>query len=152
MGIKERIQQDMKAALRVGDKERLSALRMVMAAIKNKEIELKKADPGLTDEEVWGVLLSEIKKRRDAAEQYARGGRDDLARKEEEEIAVLQQYLPEQMDEGELRALAREVITAVGAGGVKDMGKVMKELMPKVAGRAEGKVVSRVVKEELSKS
>ncbi len=152
MGVKERIQQDMKAALREGDKERLSALRMVMAAIKNKEIELKKADAGLTDEEVWGVLSSEIKKRRDAAEQYARGGRDDLARKEEEEIAVLQQYLPEQMDEDEIRALAREVITAVGAGSVKDMGKVMKELMPKVAGRAEGRVVSRVVKEELSKS
>jgi len=150
MGLKGRIQNDTKDALRQGERERLAVLRLLNAAIKNREIELHKVEEGLDDEQVVEVISGEIKKRRDSVEQYEKAGREDLAKSESAEIDVLSHYMPEQMSEDEIRSHARGVIREIGAQSPKDMGKVMKLLMPTVKGRAEGAVVSRIVREELS--
>ena len=130
---------------------------MIIAAIKNKEIE--KRSPGrpldngldeLSDEEIVAVIASEIKKRRDAVVQYEKGGRPELAEQEKREIDILIDYMPEQMSEDEIRAAAQKAIRETGAKDIKEMGKVLGALMPKVKGKADGQLVSRIVKEELS--
>jgi uncharacterized protein YqeY len=147
MGLRERLDEDLKAAMRAKDQLRLDTIRGLKSAIKYREIEVMKT---LEDAEVLGVVASEIKRRRDSVEQYRAGNRQDLVDKEEAEIALLQGYLPAQLGEAELRAKVDEVVKRVGATGMKDMGAVMKALLPEVQGRAEGKVVSDLVKSRLS--
>jgi uncharacterized protein YqeY len=146
--LKERIDADLKEAMRGKDELGTSVLRMLKSAVKYKEVE-----PGghaLEDAGVLAVIQTLIKQRRDSVEQFRAGGRPDLADKEEREIAKLQSYLPAQMSPDDLRAEVRAAIAQVGAKGPKDMGAVMKALMPRVQGRAEGKAVSEAVKAELT--
>jgi uncharacterized protein YqeY len=147
MSLKETLDQDQKTAMRERAQLRLDTIRMLKSAIKYREIELMKP---LDDAGVLGVVSGEIKRRRDAIEQYKAGNRPELAAKEQAEIDVLQAYLPQQLGEAELRAKVDEVIGKVGAKGPKDMGAVMKALLPEVQGRADGKVVSELVKARLS--
>lgn len=146
MGLKDSIDGDLKAAMKARDELRLSAVRMLKAAVKNKEIE--KGSP-LTDEDVFGVIASMIKQRKDSVEQYSRGGRADLAEREEAEIKVLQGYLPEQLSAEEVAKIIKDAIAEAGASSARDMGKVMKLVMPRVKGRADGKLVNEKVKELL---
>lgn len=157
------IQDDIKAAMKNKDAFLLSVLRMVSAAIKNKELEkrtkLAKNEPAekldelsqLTEEEVVGVVSSEAKKRRDAASEFESGGRSELAEKELKEAELLKKYLPEQMSEDEIRRLVIEAIKKVGATSPQEMGRVMGALMPQVKGKADGSLVQKIVQEELSK-
>lgn len=147
MALKERLQQDMQKAAKGRDPLALSALRMALAAIKNREIE---ARGPLSDEAIVRVLGSMVKQRREAIELYQRGNRPDLAEKEQREIEVLSAYLPAGLSEAEIERMAREVIEASSASGLQDVGRVMKELMPRVAGRADGKVVGEIVRRLLS--
>jgi uncharacterized protein len=147
MALKETLDADLKTAMREKDAPRLSVIRMLKSAIKYREIEVMKP---LDDAGVLAVVASEIKRRRDSVEQYRAGNRADLADKEEAEIHVLQGYLPAQLGEDELRAKVDEAIAKTGAKGPKDMGAVMKALLPEVQGRAEGKAVSDMVKARLA--
>lgn len=147
MALKEQLDTDLKSAMRDKDALRLSVVRMLKSAIKYREIELMKP---LDDAGVQTVIASEIKRRRDSVEQYQAGNRKDLADKEEAEIGILQAYQPKQMSAAELAAKVEEVIGKVGAQGPKDMGAVMKALLPEVAGKAEGKTVSDLVKQRLA--
>ena len=147
MAIKERLDADLKTAMREKDEVRLSVVRLLKSAIKYREIELAK---GLEDAEIHGVIATEIKRRRDSVEQYRAGNRPDLAEREEAEIRVLQGWLPTQLGIDELRAKVDEVVRRLGATGPKDLGAVMKALLPEVQGRAEGKTVSELVKARLS--
>ncbi len=151
MSLREKISFDLKESLREKKTEELSTLRLLQSAIRNKEIEKKKREEGLSDEEVIEVIASEIKKRKEAIELYGKGGRQDLVNEERAELEVLERYMPEQMGEEEILHEAKKVIEEIGALGPKDMGKVMGALMPKVKGKAEGAVVSRIVREELQK-
>ena len=146
--LRERLDADLKDAMRSKDELGTSVLRMLKSAVKYKEVE-----PGghaLEDAGVLAVIQTLIKQRRDSVEQFRAGNRPELAEKEEREIARLQSYLPAQMSADELRAEVRAVIAQVGAKGPKDMGAVMKALMPRVQGKAEGKAVSDAVKAELT--
>lgn len=172
--LKDEIQEDFKKALKEKKEIEVSTLRLLKAAILNKEKEkryrlskekpdinfeeLKKESPlykelekesALTDEEVLAVISSEIKKRKEAILEYEKGKREDLAEKEKKEIKILEKYLPEQMGEEEIKKLAKETIEKIE---VKNMGKVMAQLMPKLKGRADGETVSKIVKELLSKN
>jgi uncharacterized protein YqeY len=147
MALKERLDEDLKAAMREKAQLRLDTIRMLKSAIKYREIELMKP---LDDAGVLSVIASEIKRRRDSVEQYRAGNRPELAEKEEKEAAILGAYLPQQLSADELRAKVDEAVAKVGAQGPKDMGAVMKALLPEVQGRAEGKVVSDLVKARLS--
>lgn len=145
MSLQERLYEDMKKALkeRESGKLKLSVIRLVRSALKNRAIELGRE---LTDEDVIEVLAREVKQRREAIEEYKRVGRPDVAAELEAEIAVLQEYLPRQLSRDEIAAEAREVISSVGAKGPKDLGRVMGVLMPRLKGRADGKVVQEVVR------
>ncbi len=137
----------MTAAMRSGDAFRRDVLRMAQSAVYNVE---KTNRRELADDEIVGVLAREVKTRRESVEAFRRGGREDLASKEEREIAALQGYLPQQLTAEELEAKVAQAIAATGAKGPKDMGAVMKALMPEVQGRADGKVVSELVKAKLA--
>lgn len=147
MALKDQLDQHLKDAMREKAQLRLDTIRMLKSAIKYREIELMKP---LDDAGVHAVVASEIKRRRDSVEQYRAGNRPELADKEEAEIAILQGYLPQQLGAEELAAKVDEAVRKVGAQGMKDMGAVMKALMPEVQGRADGKVVSDLVKARLS--
>jgi uncharacterized protein YqeY len=147
MGLKETLDQDMKSAMRERAELKLSTIRMLKSAIKYREIELGKP---LDDAGVVAVVGSEIKRRRDSVEQYRAGNRPELADKEQAEIEFLQAYLPRQLSDAELRAKVDEIVAKVGAKGPKDMGAVMKALLPEVQGRADGKTVSELVKTRLA--
>jgi hypothetical protein len=149
MNLTEQLQADMKSAMRDGDAQRRDTLRMALAAAQNAA---KDKRAPLTDEEALAILNRQVKTRRESIEAYRDAGRVDLAEKEQAEIDVLLPYLPEQLDEVEVHALVIEAITATGAGSPKDMGRVMGALMPKVKGRADGKLVSSMVNEELAKA
>ncbi len=149
MGLKDLLQKDMQKAAKERNPLALSALRMALADIKNREIE---ARGELADDAILKALGSMVKKRRESIELFLKGNRPELAEKEQAEIVVLESYLPKGLSEAEVEALAREAIAAAGAGAPSDMGRVMKELMPKVAGRADGKLVSEVVRRLLSGS
>lgn len=146
MSLQEKLQEDLKAAMKSKDSRRLSVIRLAKAAIKNTEIAKKKE---LNDDEVLEVLSREVKQRRDAIPEFQKGNRPDLVENLETEIAILMEYLPQQMSEEEIRQVAREVVAAVGAKDAKDMGKVMGALMPRVKGKADGRLVNQVVKELL---
>ncbi len=147
MSIKEKLFSDLKTAMKARDAIKVSTIRMVNSALKNKEIEKGNE---LADTEVETIIASEMKKRREAAEQYAKGGREELAEKEKAEMAILIEYLPEQMSEDDVRKLVREAIEEAGATAMSDLGKVMKGVMPKLKGKADGSVVNRIAKEELT--
>jgi len=146
MPIKERLMEDMKDAMKKGEQIKLSANRMVRAGIKNKEIELGKE---LSDEDVIAVINSAIKQRKDSYAQFLNAKRTDLADKEKKEIEILSVYLPEQLGEEDIKKIVREVISETGASAAKDMGKVMKALMPKLKGKADGSLINKIVKEML---
>jgi uncharacterized protein len=147
MALKDQLDADLKAAMRDKDTVKLSVVRMLKSAIKYREIELMKP---LDDAGVLQVISSEIKRHKDSVEQYRAGNRQDLVAKEEAEIAVLVAWLPVQLSEAEVRAKVEAAVTAVGAKGPRDMGAVMKALLPEVQGRADGKLVSELVKARLS--
>lgn len=147
MSITEQIQADVVAAMKSHDKERVSALRMIVCALQNAA---KEAKEDFGEEQELKVLMAEKKKRQQAADAFRDGGRAESAAKEEAEAAVIDTYLPQAMDEGELSALVEEAVASTGAGGIRDMGKVMSALMPMVAGRADGKLVSDMVRKRLS--
>ncbi len=149
MALLEKIRQDLKEAMKRGDKERLSALRMVLSNAKNRQIEKKEA---LDDAEIVRIVQGLIRQSKDAISQFRQGNRADLVKKEETFISVCQAYLPEQLTEKDLTALIKDTIEETGAIGVKDMGKVMKVVMPKVAGRADGKRVNQIVRAILSEN
>ena len=147
MTLKERITEDMKAAMRAADKERLSTIRMVQAAIKQREVDERIM---LDDGQVIAVLEKMVKQRRESVVQFEQGGRADLADKERAEIALLQGYLPTQLSDAEIDGIIREAIAATGATSVKDMGKVMGAVKAKAAGRADMGAVSARIKAALS--
>ena len=147
MALKEQLDADLKAAMRDKDAVRLSVVRMLKSAVKYREIELMKP---LDDAGVLQVIGSEIKRRKDSVEQFRAGNRPDLVEKEEAEIAVLLAWMPAQLGEAELRAKVEEAVARVKAAGPRDMGAVMKALLPEVQGRADGKVVSELVKQRLA--
>ncbi|MCX5736496.1 MAG: GatB/YqeY domain-containing protein [candidate division NC10 bacterium] len=149
MELKARLAEDYRAALRSGDKLKVSVIRLLTALIKNREVE--KRGP-LTDAEVMQAISSSCKQRQDSIEQYRQGGRQDLADKETAELHILQSYMPQPFTAEELEELVRAAIQEAQAASPKEMGKVMTLLMPKVTGRADGKVVSALVREMLSKS
>jgi hypothetical protein len=142
MTIQEQLSEAMKAAMRAQDSLRLSAIRMARTAIKNAEIEARGA---LDDAGVIRVLSTLVKQRRESAEAY-RGVRPELAAKEEQELAILQEFLPRQLDEAELKAIIAAAVSASGATGPRDMGAVMKLVTPQTTGRADGRLVSELVK------
>jgi len=148
MDIKKKLDEEMVAAAKARDKIRLSAARMLKTALHNKEIDLMRA---LNEGEMLQVLSSMIKQRKDSIEQFAKGGRTDLVEKEEAELKFLQEFMPAQMSEEEIDAVIRKAIEEAGAVSVKDMGKVMKMVMPKLTGMADGKIVGEKVKAFLSK-
>ena len=147
--LREKIDADLKDSMRAKTELRTSVIRMLKSAILYREKE-GSAAKHLDDAGIQTVIASEIKKRRDSVEQYRSGGREDLAAKEEGEIAILQAYLPAQLSPEELGRIVDGAIARVGAQGPKDMGKVMKEVLPEVQGKAEGKVVSELVKAKLA--
>lgn len=150
MNLKEKIPSDLKNALREKKTVDLSVLRMLQSAIRNKEIEKKKRDV-LTDEEIVEVISSEIKKRKEAVNEYIKAQRQDLADKEKSEIEVLMSYMPTQMGEMEIREEVKKAIKEAGAKAQGELGKVMKILMPRMKGKADGALVNKVVREELQK-
>jgi len=147
MAFKERIDTEMVLAAKGKDKVRLSALRMLKSGLHNREIDMKR---DLSETEFLQLLSSMVKQRRDSIEQFAKGGRSDLVEKEEAELRVIEEFLPAQLAEAELAAAIEEAVRETGAEGVRDMGKVMKVLMPKVTGRADGKALGEKVKARLS--
>jgi len=146
MSLKVRIQEDVKNAMRAREREQLAALRLVTAAIKQKEIDERVE---LSDEQVIAVLDKMVKQRRESLEQYDKAGRADLAEKEQYELDLIQAYLPRQLDEAELTCLIQTAITELGASSIRDMGPVMNALRGQVQGRADMKAVSQAVKTQL---
>ncbi|MCX7570819.1 GatB/YqeY domain-containing protein [Tumebacillus sp. DT12] len=146
MSLTERLTNDMKQAMKDKDKVRLSVIRMVRTAIQNAEIDQKKS---LSDDEVVVVLNRELKQRRDSLQSFEAANREDLIQDAKQEIEILLDYLPAQLTAEELRSLVQEAIAETGAKGKSDMGKVMSALMPKVKGRADGKLVNQIVQEAL---
>jgi uncharacterized protein YqeY len=147
MSLLEKIQNEMKEALRKGDQVRLSVLRMALSSINYAEIEQQKK---LDDAAVLTVLAKEAKKRRESIEAFEKGNRPELVAKEKAELAILSEYLPAQMGRDEIVVLARKIISDTGAKGTGDKGKIMAQLMPQTKGKADGKLVSDIVIELLS--
>ena len=145
--LKARIQDDVKNAMRSQDRERLAALRLISAAIKQIEVDQRIE---MDDAAVLAVLDKMVKQRRDSLEQFEQAGREDLAAKERFELEVIQAYMPEQLTESELNELIKQAIATSGASSVRDMGAVMNALRPEVQGRADMKQVSQAVKAQLS--
>lgn len=148
MSINENLNAAMKEAMKAKDSLRLGTVRMVRAAIKNKEIDERRE---LEDQDVIGVLSTLAKQRRDSIEAYRESGRTDLAEKEEAELAVIQEFLPQQLSTEELAAIIDSAVLETGASSPKDMGGVMKVVVPKTTGRADGRVVSEMVRARLAK-
>ncbi|OGB94170.1 MAG: glutamyl-tRNA amidotransferase [candidate division NC10 bacterium RBG_16_65_8] len=149
MELKAKLTEDLKSAMRSGDKLQTSVIRLLTALIKNREVE--KRGP-LTDGEVIQAISASCKQRQEAIEQYRQGGRQDLVDKEAAELAILQSYLPAALSPDELQTLVREALRESQAASPREMGKVMALLMPRVTGRADGKIVSDLVREMLSKN
>jgi hypothetical protein len=146
MALKERITEDMKTAMRAGEKERLATIRLLLAAIKQREVDERIT---LDDGQVLAVIDKMIKQRREAISQFEAGGRADLVAKESAEVAILQAYLPAQLTAGEIDALIAEAIAATGAASIKDMGKVMGFVKGKAQGRADMGALSARIKQKL---
>jgi len=152
MSIKARLEADIKSAMKAGDRARLSCLRMLKSKILEREVELRAGrEPGysLSDEETVEVIAGYAKQRRDSIEGFERGGREAQACREREELEIVTGYLPEQLSEEQLRGIVQEAIAACGASSARQMGEVMKIVMPRVKGAADGKQVSRIARELL---
>lgn len=149
MGLKENLEDDLKQALRSKDEPRKTTLRLALAAIKNAEIAKGRE---LDDKELTTVISQQAKQRRESITEFAKGNRQDLVAQEEEELEILLEYLPPQLSEEEVRARARDVIAQVEATSLSQMGDVMRVLMPQLKGKADGQVVSRIVKEILAET
>jgi len=147
MGLYEKVNEGMILATKEKDKLRLSVMRLIRTALHNREIDLKRP---LGEEECLQLLSSMVKQRRDSVEQFRQGGRADLAKKEEAELGIIQSFMPEQMSEEEIAEEIEKAVQEAGAAGIKDMGKVMKILMTRLTGRADGKLVGDRVKARLS--
>jgi len=165
MSLREKIEADFKKALKEKKELTLSTLRMLRAALidreKQKRFQLLSKESfseeelanrvKLSDEEIIQVVSSQVKKRKESIEAYKKGGREDLVEREEKEIEVLKNYLPEQLSKEEIEKMVKEIINKIGASDIKDMGKVMKEILEKIKGKADGKTISEIVKRLLSK-
>ncbi len=147
MSLKARIQNDMKSAMKAGDKARLGVIRLILAAIKQREVDERIE---LDDEQVLAVLDKMVKQRRDSIAQYTEAGRDELAAAEQAEVAIIQDYLPEALSEDEITAIVEQAIAETGASSMRDMGKVMGKVKPQVQGRADMGQVSALVKQKLA--
>jgi|SRR6478736_9107089 uncharacterized protein YqeY len=145
--MQDRLEADLKTALKSGEKRRVSTLRLLLAALKNERIQAQRA---LTSEEVEAAIRRAIKQRREAIEQYERGGRKDLVEAESEELAILQAYLPQGLSEAEVEQAVRDVMAEKGFTSVKDVGLVMKELMARHRGRLDGKLAQEMARRLLS--
>jgi len=153
MSLKQRLETDLRTAVKAQDKMRVACLRMLKSKILEKEVSFRSkrgADYVLTDEETVEVIGSYGKQRKDSIESFRQGGRDDLVAKEQAELEIIEEYLPEQMSEDEIRRIVLEAIAEGEATSVKDMGAVMKAVMPRVKGAADGKLVSRIVRDQLT--
>ena len=151
MGLKEQIGEDIKTAMKAKDKLRLQTVRGIKKAILEKEVELRpKGQETLTPEQEIELLSQQAKQRRDSIEQFQNAGRDDLAEKESQELAIIETYLPEQVSDTELESIIDEIIAASGAASVKDLGKVMGPAMKQLKGKADGKKIQALVKSKLS--
>ncbi len=149
MSMREQINDDLKAAMRGGDAARRDTIRLLLAALKQREVDERKV---LTDADVLGIIEKMIKQRRDSIAQFEQGGRQDLADREKQELALLQAYMPQALGESEIAAAVAAAIAETGAAGPADMGKVMAVLKPKLAGRADMSKVSATVKTQLTKN
>jgi len=148
MTLSAQITEDMTGALKKGDKTSVSVLRMIKSSMKNREID--KQSP-LNDEDVQAILRTFIKRSREAIEKYAEAGREELAEKERQEMAVVQAYLPEQLGEDDIRQVVSDVISEINAAGPGDMGRVMKAVMARLHGQGDGRIVNTLVKGMLNK-
>jgi uncharacterized protein YqeY len=146
-GLKQKLADDLKQALRGGDKVRCSVIRLLLAAINNTEIARQAK---LEDADIYGVIAKEIRQRQESIDAFKKGKRDDLVAQEEAEQAILQEYLPQQMTKEEIIAEAQKIIAEVGAGGPGDKGKVMPKLIAQLKGKADGRLINEVVTELLS--
>jgi hypothetical protein len=149
MSLKQKITADLLTAMKAGETLKRDVLRMLDAMIKNTEIEKLKKEKGLDDNEVQEVIARAVKQRKDAATQYMAGNRPELAEKENKEMAILLEHLPQQMDEAEVRKVVEEIIAKVGATSKADIGKVMGPAMGKLKGLADGSLVKKIVEEKL---
>ncbi len=147
MSLKDRVLQDMKEAMKARDQLRLSTLRLLVSEIKNKEIDAKGE---LKDEDILALIQKAVKQRQDSIAQYEKGGRQDLAEKEKAEMEILKAYLPEELSKEAILEVIDQAIAATGASSPKEIGKVMREVMPKVKGRADGKLVNELVRKRLA--
>lgn len=148
MEIRDKIMADVKAAMIAKESLKLGALRMLQAAIKNREIEVR--PEAITQDDVMGVIKKLVKQRKESIEQYQQANRQDLVDKEAEELKILENYLPAQMSREQIEPIVNEVIAALGAKSVKDMGPVMKEVIARTAGTADNKIVSEIIKAKLA--
>ncbi|MEK7611015.1 MAG: GatB/YqeY domain-containing protein [Patescibacteria group bacterium] len=146
--LKEKIAEDVKVAMKAGDPKRVSVLRLLLSALRNVEIELRTTGKEVTDEVVLTVLGKQVKQRRESIAAYEAGGRADLVEKEKEELAILLTYMPVPMSEDEVRKIVKD---AVAQSGSREMGVLMKAIMPLVKGKADGSLVRRLVEEEMQK-
>lgn len=147
MNLQNEISAALKDAMRAKDEAKLASLRLVLTAIKNKEKEVRRS---LEDQEVISLIASQIKQRKESIDQYSKAGREDLVKAEERELKILEGYMPEQLSAEEMSQALDAVIAEVGAASLKDMGKVMKAAMAKLAGRADGRAINEMVREKLS--
>lgn len=151
MSLKEQIGEDIKTAMKAKDKVRLETVRGIKKAILEKEVALRpKGQDSLTEEQEIELLSQQAKQRRDSIEQYQNAGRDDLAEKERQELAIIEAYLPEQVSDEELETIIDQIIAETGASSVKDLGKVMGPAMKQLKGKADGKKIQALVKSKLS--
>jgi uncharacterized protein len=149
MPLKEKISEDMKQAMKSGDKFRLETLRTLRAVLMEKEIERRGSTQGVTPEDEIGVLMGAAKQRKESIEQFMRGGRQDLVDQESKELQIIQEYLPRQMSRDEVIAIVRKIVEDTGASSAADFSKVMPLAMKQLKGKTEGKLVQDVVKELL---
>jgi uncharacterized protein YqeY len=155
MRLKQQLDSDIKQAMKAGDRTRVNCLRMLKSKILEKEVSLRAergADCALNDQEAVEVIAAYAKQRRDSIEGFKQGGRDDLVAQEEQELEIVSAFLPEQLGEEDIRGIVREAITESGASSAREMGAVMKLVMPRVKGAADGKLVSRIARELLESS
>lgn len=148
MSLKERLMSDLKDAMREGDQIRKDAIRMVRAAVKNKEIELQQE---ISDEKVIEIISQEVKRRKEAIEMFEKGGRDDLVEREKAQLEILLAYMPEQMSREEIKEVVQEIVEDMNATSIRQLGPVMGRAMEELKGRAEGNVVNEVAREILSR-
>ncbi len=148
MSLKERLKLELKNALKSKDKVKLGTIRAILNAVKNQEINIKKE---LDDLEIEKIISTLVKQHKDSIEQFKKGGREDLVEKEQQELDILIEFLPEQLSEKDIEEIVKQTITELGNVSPKDLGKVMKAVMPKIQNKAEGKLVNQIVRKLLAK-